>query len=136
MTPNLRYNKSITKKLIRSCPKKEDRVGLLSINWGMDNKKDVYGLKVRAGLFGYKAYFLQRQDEQHFRLIVPIAGMICSFYIIDNIEDFLEFVGVQRLEMEEPEITKNAIETTTNVPNTGIILIKDGLLYVYDHSNY
>lgn len=136
MTPNLRYNKKITGKIIKASPSKENRVSLLNINWGLDNTNNVYGLRVKKGLFKRSAVFLQRENETHFRLIVPGKGVLCNFYIIDNIEEFLDFVGLEKLDMEEPDRIRQAIEQTLSVPNTGIISIEDGALYVYDHSNY
>lgn len=135
MTPNLRYNKKITSRIINASPNKENRMSLLNINWGLDNNNSVYGLKFKKW-FRTSAVFLQREDETHFRLIVPGKGLLCNFYIIDNIEEFLDFIGIEKLDMAEPEKIREAIDQTKDVPNTGIITIEDGAIYVYDHSNY
>lgn len=135
MTPNLRYNKKITSRIINASPDKENRMSLLNINWGLDNNNSVYGLKFKKW-FRTSAVFLQREDETHFRLIVPGKGLLCNFYIIDNIEEFLDFIGIEKLDMVEPEKIREAIDQTKDVPNTGIITIEDGAIYVYDHSNY
>ena len=129
------YSKYMTSKIINASPRKEERVSLLNINWGLDNKNNVYGLRFRH-FFKYSAVFLQREDEKHFRLIVPGKGLLCNFYIIDDIEAFLDFIGIEQLDMSEPEKIREAIDQTKDVPNTGIITIEDGAIYVYDHSNY
>ena len=41
MTPNLRYNKKITSKLINAIPKEEDKVNVTSVNRNTHNKQKI-----------------------------------------------------------------------------------------------
>lgn len=58
MTPNLRLNKRLTKQLINSSPKQEDKSSMLTINWNIDNRTKVFGSYYQGGLnllcFSYK----------------------------------------------------------------------------------
>ena len=135
MTPNLRFNKKLTRKLIKAIPDEELKPTLSSIEWNMENSDKVYGLQC-FGLFKTTIFFLQRMEENRYRLVVSDGQPICSFYIIDDIEKFLEVVGVEILELENTTNIKKALEETIIVPNTGILLIDENEIYIYDHTNY
>lgn len=137
MTPNLRYNKKLTRKLLDASPKEKDRVSLLSINWNLENSDRIYGLE-KMGWFKTTAFFLQKVDDDRYRLVVSDGSPLCGFYIIDDIERFIEFIGIQVLEtMEESRDTlKEALEKSKDFPNTGIIVIDDDKVFVYEHCNY
>lgn len=134
MTPNLRLNKKITKQIINASPRKENQRSLMNINWEIDNHKTIFGL--RLGFIKKRAAFLQKMEENRFRLVVPGKGILCNFYIIDNIEDFINLIGIEKLDMLEPERIAEALKETSSTPNTGIIMVIGDELYVYDHSNY
>lgn len=135
MTPNLRYNKSLTRKLIKSIPDSEFKPTLLNIEWNMENGHNVYGLK-HEGLFKTTVFFLQRLEENRYRLVVSDGQPICSFYIIDDIEKFLNVVGVEILELDNAREIRKALEETVIVPNTGIMIINEDEIFIYDHANY
>ena len=100
MTPNLRYNKSLTRKLIKAIPKEKNNITLSNIEWNMENQNNVYGLKYH-GLFRSTIFFLQRVNEVEYRLVIPEGSYpVCNFYIIDNIEAFLDIIGVEILELD------------------------------------
>lgn len=137
MTPNLRFNKKLTKKLLKASPKEKDKVSLLSINWNLQNSNKIYGLE-NIGLFKTTAFFLQLVDDNMYRLVISDGSPLCSFYIIDDIESFIDFIGIQVIETdeEEAENINQALELSKNFPNTGIIVVDDGRIFVYEHSNY
>lgn len=132
MTPNLRFNKKLTKQLIKAIPDEEEKVSLLHLKWNMDNGNNIYGLAIEGWLRS-KIFYLQRIDEDRFRLVSSEGP---GFYIIDDIEEFLQVVGVRRLEFTDDSEIKQALEEAVVFPNTGIILIEDGKIFVYDHENY
>lgn len=137
MTPNLRFNKRLTKKLLKASPKEDKKVSLLSINWNIENGNKIYGLE-DIGWFKTTAFFLQKVNEDMYRLVVSDGSPLCGFYIIDDIEQFIKYVGIQILETEEedcPTLTK-ALEESKGFPNTGIIIVENERVYVYEHSNY
>lgn len=135
MTPNLRLNKRLTKQLINSSPKQEDKSSMLTINWNIDNGTKVFGSYYR-GLFKSTMFFLQKIEEDRFRLVVSDGNPICRFYLIDDIELFLETIGAQILDMENTDKVIDALEQTKSIANCGIVLIEDGEVFVYEHENY
>ena len=136
MTPNLRFNKKLTRKLIKAIPNKSDyKPTLSSIEWNMDNGSKVYGL-IYEGLFRGTTFFLQRTEPNRYRLVVSDGSPLCSFYIIDDIEKFLDVVGVDILELENSSDVHKALEETIIIPNTGIIMVDDDEVYIYEHKNY
>lgn len=137
MTPNLRFNKKLTKKLLKASPKEKDKVSLLSINWNLQNSNKIYGLE-NIGLFKTTAFFLQLVDDNMYRLVISDGSPLCGFYIIDDIESFIDFIGIQVIEADEEDVENinQALELSKSFPNTGIIVVDDGRIFVYEHSNY
>lgn len=137
MTPNLRFNKKLTKKLLKASPKEKDKVSLLSINWNLQNSNKIYGLE-NIGLFKTTAFFLQLVDDNMYRLVISDGSPLCGFYIIDDIESFIDFIGIRVIEADEEdaENINQALELSKSFPNTGIIVVDDGRVFVYEHSNY
>lgn len=135
MTPNLRFNKKLTRKLIKAIPKDSFKPTLLSIEWNMENGNNVYGL-MYTGLFKGTAFLLQRTEPNRYRLVVLDGSPLCSFYIIDDIEKFLDVVGVEVLDLENAEDIRAALEETLIVPNTGIIIVDNDEVFIYEHENY
>ena len=135
MTPNLRLNKKLTRQLINSSPNEEDKSSLLTINWNIDNQTKVFG-SYYQGWFKSTMFFLQKIEEDRFRLVVSDGSPLCKFYLIDNIEEFVETIGVQILDMENTDAVIEALEQTASIPNCGIVLIEDGEVFVYEHENY
>lgn len=135
MTPNLRFNKKLTRKLIKAIPKDSFKPTLLSIEWNMENGNNVYGL-MYTGLFKGTTFFLQRTEPNRYRLVVLDGSPLCSFYIIDDIEKFLDVVGVEVLDLENAEDIRAALEETLIVPNTGIIIVDNDEVFIYEHENY
>ena len=135
MTPNLRLNKKLTRQLINSSPNEEDKSSLLTINWNIDNQTKVFG-SYYQGWFKSTMFFLQKIEEDRFRLVVSDGNPLCKFYLIDNIEEFVETIGVQILDMENTDAVIEALEQTASIPNCGIVLIEDGEVFVYEHENY
>ena len=135
MTPNLRLNKKLTRQLINSSPDEEDKSSLLTINWNIDNQTKVFG-SYYQGWFKSTMFFVQKIEEDRFRLVVSDGNPLCKFYLIDNIEEFVETIGVQILDMENTDAVIEALEQTASIPNCGIVLIEDGEVFVYEHENY
>ena len=135
MTPNLRLNKKLTRQLINSSPKETDKSSMLSINWNIDNGTKVFG-SYYQGWFKSTMFFLQKMEEDRFRLVVSDGNPVCRFYLIDDIKLFLETIGAQILDMENTDKVIDALEQTKSIANCGIVLIEDGEVFVYEHENY
>lgn len=136
MTPNLRFNKKITKKLLKSIPDTEDKLNPQTIIWNMENSNRVYG-SWSKDIFGKTTIFMLYQFKPNlYRLIVSNEKGLTSLYLIDNIEDYLEFIGAQELELQNQDEIIKALDQTSVLPNTGIICIDEEKIFVYDHANY
>lgn len=136
MTPNLRFNKKITKKLLKSIPDTEDKLNPQTIIWGMENSNRVYG-SWSKDIFGKTTIFMLYQFKPNlYRLVVSNEKGLTSLYLIDNIEDYLEFIGAQELELQNQDEIIKALDQTSVLPNTGIICIDEEKIFVYDHANY
>ena len=134
MTPNFRFNKTLTKRLLQASPREEDRINLSSLEWNSENSNQIFGLQ-KWGLFKSRAYLLQPIGNKRYRLIIPI-GKTCGFYLIDNIEEFINYVGIQILDVDNKQETTDVVKGTAGLPSTGVIMIDEDALYVYDHKNY
>jgi len=88
------------------------------------------------GLFKSQVSILQRLENGQYRLIVSEKQPLCSFYLIDDIERFLDVIGVKVLFEDGAPDMIGAIEETKIVPNTGLIYLDGETIYVYDHTNY
>jgi hypothetical protein len=136
LTPNLRFNKKITKKLLKSIPDTEDKLNPQTIIWNMENSNRVYG-SWSKDIFGKTTIFMLYQFKPNlYRLVVSNEKGLTSLYLIDNIEDYLEFIGAQELELQNQDEIIKALDQTSVLPNTGIICIDEEKIFVYDHANY
>lgn len=136
MTPNLRFNKKITKKLLKSIPDTEDKLNPQTIIWNMENSNRVYG-SWSKDIFGKTTIFMLYQFKPNlYRLVVSNEKGLTSLYLIDNIEDYLEFIGAQELELQNQGEIIKALDQISVLPNTGIICIDEEKIFVYDHANY
>lgn len=134
MTPNLRFNKKMTKKLIASTPKENLRKNRTSLDWSIENTDNIYG-SCYQGLFKVNLFIIQKKSEDMYRLIVADNKGLCGFYIIDDIEEYLDFIGVEELEFDNQKEIAEAIKETVNYPNTGIVNIDGGKIFVYEHKD-
>lgn len=138
MTPNLRYNKRLTKRLVKGAPSEDEKVVFTSVKWHLENETDrLFGIRY-DGLIGKGiTFFLQRKEEDTYRLVVADNQPLCGFFLIDDIERFMEVIGVEILDMIEPEKLAQSLRDTEICPNTGIVKIdEDGKVFIYEHSNY
>lgn len=136
MTPNLRYNKKLTNYLIKSIPSEDRKINPQTVIWNLENDTDrIYGL-CYDGWFKRVTFLLQKVDDERYRLVVTDGRPVCNFYIIDDLEEFLNFVGVELMEYEDTKGMKDALVETAIVPNTGIIMVDENKIYIYDHKNY
>jgi len=136
MTPNLRFNRKLTKKLLKSIPEEEYKPTLQTIEWNIDNSNKLFG-SWSKDIFGRVTIFtLYRFKKDLYRLIVSNEKGLAGLYLIDNIEDYLNFIGVEELELQNQDEIVEALKQTNEMPNTGIICIDEEKIFLYDHANY
>lgn len=134
MIPNLRFNKKMTKKLIASTPNESIKKNKIGLDWAIENTNKIYG-SYYSTLFGATLFIIQKKSEDMYRLIIADKKGICGFYIIDDIEEYLEFIGVEELFFDNQDTLVDAIKETANYPNTGIVNIDGGKIFVYEHKD-
>ena len=129
--------KGVTKQEIYSLPIMAMREEFSSYIFfkNIRSYNNVYGL-MYTGLFKGTTFLLQRTEPNRYRLVVSDGSPLCSFYIIDDIEKFLDVIGVEVLDLENAEDIRAALEETLIVPNTGIIIVDNDEVFVYEHENY
>lgn len=134
MTPNLRFNKSLTKKLIKSIPYEENKKNKESLDWALENTNKLYG-SFCSSVFGINLFIIQKKSEDMYRIIASNNKGVYGFYIIDDINEYLDFIGVEELFFDNQELISAIIEETLEYPNTGIINIDDGRIFIYEHKD-
>ena len=140
MTPNLRLNSRVSKFLNNVKLSKEDSMSMIGVEWNMNYGKRVLGCYYTS-LFHNFIFFLQRAEDGQYRLIGGETNK-CKFYIIDDIEAFVEHVGVCMLDLifefgqEKYDEVNKALQETQELPCQGVIVIEEGRAYVYEHYDY
>lgn len=128
--PNLRLNKKITKKIIQSHV--DDGVRLITINWGMENNNKLYG-SYKTGLFKTWVMAIHKTKDDVYRLLISDGNKFFEIYSIEDIDEYLELVGAIELPLEDKDAAEKIIQEADNVPSSGLILVREGRLYAYDH---
>lgn len=128
--PNLRLNKKITKKILQS--RVDNGVRLITINWGMENNNKLYG-SYKAGLFKTWVMAIHKTEDDVYRLLISDGSKFFEVYSIEDIDEYLELVGAIELPLEDKNAAEKIIREADNIPSSGLILVREGRLYVYDH---
>lgn len=134
MTPNLRFDKSLTKKLLKSS--KGERLSPMSIKWNLENNPDkIYG-SYYTNLFGtVYGFFIQRIDEETYRLVMITSKGKIMLFIIDDIDLYLEQITVQELFVQNTQIMADVFAETKKLLSAGLVVIEEDKTYIYVHSN-
>jgi hypothetical protein len=134
MTPNLRFDKSLTKKLLKSS--KGERLSSMSIKWNLENNPDkIYG-SYYTNLFGtVYGFFIQRIDEETYRLVMITSKGKIMLFIIDDIDLYLEQITVQELFVQNTQIMADVFAETKKLLSAGLVVIEEDKTYIYVHSN-
>ena len=134
MTPNLRFDKSLTKKLLKSS--KGERLSSMSIKWNLENNPDkIYG-SYYTNLFGtVYGFFIQRIDEETYRLVMITSKGKIMLFIIDDIDLYLEQIVVQELFVQNKQIMADVFAETKKLLSAGLVVIEEDKTYIYVHSN-
>lgn len=134
MTPNLRFDKSLTKKLLKSS--KGEKLSTMSIKWNLENNPDkIYG-SYYTNLFGtVYGFFIQRIDEETYRMVMITSKGKIMLFIIDDIDLYLEQITVQELFVENKQLMIDVFAETKKLLSAGLVVIEEDKTYIYVHSN-
>jgi len=144
MIPDFRFNKKITKYLLKSSVKDNGIITPLSLSWKLDNTDKIYG-SVYKDLWGHNhSFIIQKFDENLYRIVYPDKHNQLHLYSIGDIEKYLKIIGVEEIipvtgDSEEERIIFSSIKLTLEglktLPHSGIIEIEEERVYVYDFTN-
>ena len=128
---DLRFNRKNTRLLLKGSEAlKGYRLSVLRLNWLLDQDKMVGCICPR--LFRSDIAFYVIKNGNEYRL-VSLFDNFPSIYIIDDIEAFVEMIGLDELATEASEeevvLAKNKI---AELPPTGVLQIHMDKLYLYD----
>ena len=134
MTPNLRFDKSLTKKLLKSS--KGEKLSTVSIKWNLENNPDkIYG-SYYTNLFGtVYGFFIQRIDEETYRMVMITSKGKMMLFIIDDIDLYLEHITVQELFVENKQLMIDVFAETKKLLSAGLVVVEEDKTYIYVHSN-
>ena len=134
MTPNLRFDKSLTKKLLKSS--KGEKLSTMSIKWNLENNPDkIYG-SYYTNLFGtVYGFFIQRIDEETYRMVMITSKGKMMLFIIDDIDLYLEHITVQELFVENKQLMIDVFAETKKLLSAGLVVVEEDKTYIYVHSN-
>lgn len=134
MTPNLRFDKSLTKKLLKSS--KGEKLSATSIKWNLENNPDkIYG-SYYTNLFGtVYGFFVQRIDEETYRMVMITSKGKMMLFIIDDIDLYLEQITVQELFVQNKQLMIDVFAETKKLLSAGLVVIEEDKTYIYVHSN-
>jgi len=135
MTPNLRFNKYITKKLLSS--KSAQPLTPHSVVWNVKNHpENTYGTYLDT-LFNTWMFIIQPYDVGH-RLVILHNKGVYGLYLIDDLEKYAKALPVGMLNQGIDEVLAKAFGELKQHPNTGIWEIDENeeKIYLYDHKNY
>ena len=134
MTPNLRFDKSLTKKLLKSS--KGEKLSTVSIKWNLENNPDkIYG-SYYTNLFGtVYGFFIQRIDKETYRMVMITSKGKMMLFIIDDIDLYLEHITVQELFVENKQLMIDVFAETKKLLSAGLVVVEEDKTYIYVHSN-
>lgn len=128
---DLRFNRKNTRLLLKgSAALKGYRLSVLRLNWLLDQDKMVGCICPRWFRNDIAFYIIRNGNEYR---LVSLFDNFPSIYIIDDIEAFVEMIGLDELVSDASEdeinLAKNKI---AELPPTGVLQIHMDKLYLYD----
>lgn len=128
---DLRFNRKNTRILLKGSAALGDyRLSLLRLDWLLEQDRMV-GCICRRWFKDDIVFYIIKNDTEY--RLVSLFDNYPSIYIIEDIEAFIAYVGLDELvtEADEEEI-KLAKEKIAELPPTGLIQIHMDKLYLYD----
>ena len=125
---NMVFNRPNTKKLIEASHNNSG-MNLIRLNWLLDNRETFFGC-VHKKWFRKTVYIIMR-DENEYRLFCD-DGKRIYIYLIEDIEEFLDFINIEELYTTKQEAVRNDMKRIMELPSSGVILIQNKKLFLYD----
>ena len=129
----LDFNKKRTKTLIKAS---RSAVGMtkLRLDWLEQNKKSVCG-NIYESWFSDNTVFIVTSYKNEYKLICSKNNEL-SIYLIEDIEEFLKFINIDELVSVDQDAMTKALENVKPLPATGVAIIQNDKLFLYDFRGY
>lgn len=126
---DIRFNRKMTKKLIKGMAPTQNMT-LNHLDWLLEEKNSLCGC-IYKPLIGKRIVFLVVKDKDNYKLICG-GDKFPRVYGIEDIETFLKFISIDELIVDKKEEVVNDIKILLDAPITGVVIIDNDKLYLYD----
>ena len=129
----LDFNKKRTKTLIKASQSAEGMTRL-RLDWLEQNKQSVCG-NIYESWFSDNTVFVVTSYGNEYKLICSKRNEL-AIYLIEDIEEFLKFINIGELVSVDKEAMNRALENVRPLPATGVVVIQNNKLFLYDFRGY
>ncbi len=125
----LNFNKKRTKQLIKASSY-ADGMTKCRLDWLEENKRSVCG-NIYESWFSGNTVFIVSGFENEYKLFCSRNDEL-SIYLIEDIEEFLKFINIGELMSANKEAMVAALDNVKPLPATGVVVIQNNKLFLYD----
>ena len=129
----LDFNKKRTKTLIKASQSAEGMTKL-RLDWLEQNKQSVCG-NIYESWFSDNTVFVVTSYGNEYKLICSKRNEL-AIYLIEDIEEFLKFINIGELISVDKGAMNRALENVRPLPATGVVVIQNNKLFLYDFRGY
>lgn len=129
----LDFNRKRTKALIKASRSAEGMTKL-RLDWLEQNKQSVCG-NIYESWFSDNTVFVVTSYGNEYKLICSKRNEL-AIYLIEDIEEFLKFINIGELISVDKGAMNRALENVRPLPATGVVIIQNEKLFLYDFRGY
>ena len=129
----LDFNRKRTKALIKASQSAEGMTKL-RLDWLEQNKQSVCG-NIYESWFSDNTVFVVTSYGNEYKLICSKRNEL-AIYLIEDIEEFLKFINIDELVSVDQDAMTKALENVKPLPATGVAIIQNDKLFLYDFRGY
>ena len=129
----LDFNRKRTKALIKASQSAEGMTKL-RLDWLEQNKQSVCG-NIYESWFSDNTVFVVTSYKNEYKLICSKRNEL-AIYLIEDIEEFLKFINIDELVSVDQDAMTRALENVKPLPATGVAIIQNDKLFLYDFRGY
>ena len=126
---NFSFNRKTTRQLIKASDK---ALGMTRYryDWLTENKNSICGCIYEAW-FGSDCVFIVVKHRNEYKLVCSRPNHL-SIYLIEDIEEFLQYICIDELICKDMGEMSDAIEEVKTLPSTGLVTIQGDKIFLYD----
>ena len=125
----LDFNKKRTKQLIKAS-RLATGMTKLRLDWLEENKHSACGA-IYEPWFSSNVVFIVTSYNNDYKLLCSQDDDL-SIYLIEDIEEFLNFVDIDELVCTDKQVLTSALESVKPLPATGVAVIQNEKIFLYD----